>query len=57
MDQAKHLIFRYDNVPHFPKVKSHPHHKHIKNNVIESNSPGLLEAIYEIETLIIKEKL
>lgn len=56
MDKTKRLIFRYDNVPHFPKLKSHPHHKHIKDNVVESDIPGLLEVIRETETLIIKEK-
>lgn len=55
MDKNKNLIFRYDNVPHFPKIKTHPHHKHIKNKVAESRVPGLLEVIEEIETLILKE--
>lgn len=56
MDNDKQLIFRYDNVPHFPKIKSHPHHKHMKHRVAESQLPGLLEVIDEVETLIIKEK-
>lgn len=56
MDKGKQLIFRYDNVPHFPKIKTHPHHRHTKDRVTESKSPGLLEVIDEVETLIIKEK-
>mgnify|MGYP001607395087 FL=1 len=56
MDKNKQLILRYDNVPHFPKIKTHPHHKHTEHRVIESQSPGLLEVIDEVETLIIKEK-
>jgi len=56
MDKDKKLIFRHDNVPHFPKIKTHPHHKHTRYRVTESQSPGLLEVIDEVETLIIKEK-
>lgn len=56
MDKDKKLILRYDNVPHFPKIKTHPHHKHTKRKVIESQVHGLLEVIDEIETLIIKER-
>lgn len=55
MDKKKQLLFRYDNVPHFPKIKSHPHHKHLPKSVIESNTPELLQVIDEVETLIVKE--
>jgi len=57
MGKNKQLIFRYDNVPHFPKIKTHPHHKHTKDKVVESKAPGLLEVIEEVETLIVKERL
>lgn len=57
MDKQKSLIFRYDNVPHFPNIKSYPHHKHIRNDVINSKNPDLLEVIYEVEILLIKENL
>ncbi len=56
MDKTKQLIFRYDNVSHFPKIASFPHHKHVKNTVIASNMPGLLEVIDEIEAFIVKGK-
>lgn len=56
MDKDKKLIFRYDNVPHFPKIKTHPHHKHIEHSVVESQVSGLIEVIDEVETLIIKER-
>jgi len=55
MDKRKKLIFRYDNVPHFPKIRTHPHHKHTKNKVLESKAPGLLEVVEEIELLIIAQ--
>lgn len=57
MGKNKQLIFRYDNVPHFPKIKTHPHHKHTKDKVAESKAPGLLEVIDEIEMLIVKESI
>lgn len=57
MDKRKKLIFRYDNVPHFPKIRTHPQHKHTKDKVIESKALGLLEVIEEIETLIVKERI
>jgi len=57
MDKDKQLIFRYDNVSHFVKIKTHPHHKHTKDKVVESNSPGLLEVIEEIEMLMVKESI
>lgn len=56
MDKDKQFIFRYDNVPHFPKINTHPHHKHTRNSVVESQDPGLIEVIDEVETLIIKER-
>lgn len=55
MDKQKQLILRYDNVPHFPKIKTHPHHKHIKDTVTSSQAPDLLEVIDEVEALIITE--
>lgn len=57
MDKDKQLIFRYDNVPHFQKIKTYPHHKHTKDKVTESKEPGLLEVIEEIEMLIVKESV
>lgn len=57
MDRQKKLIFRFDNVSHFPKLKSYPHHKHTKNKVVESKGPDLLDVIEEIEKQIIKEKV
>lgn len=54
MDKDKQLIFRYDNVAHFPKIKTHPHHKHLPNKVEQSSNPNLIDVIEEIELKIIK---
>ena len=46
-DQRNNLIFRYDNTPHFPDLKSFPHHKHLSNKVEESGMPFILNVIEE----------
>jgi hypothetical protein len=50
-DQQNNLIFRYDNTPHFPDLKSFPHHKHVKNKVEESDEPLILYVIKEAKLL------
>ena len=50
-DQQNNLIFRYDNTPHFPDLKSFPHHKHIKNNVEDSDEPLILNVIEKAKLL------
>lgn len=48
------IIFRYDNAPdpYAKKLKSFPHHKHYKNEIIESEEKDLLEILEEIENCI-----
>lgn len=47
------MVFRYDNAPHYPKLPSAPHHKHVgENNVIAANAPDLESVLKEIESLI-----
>jgi len=50
-DQHNNLIFRYDNTPHFPDLKSFPHHKHLSNKVEESGMPFILNVIEESKIL------
>ncbi len=50
-DQQNNLIFRYDNTPHFPDLKSFPHHKHLKNKVEDSDEPFILNVIKEAKLL------
>ena len=49
------LVFRYDNTPHYPNLKTSPHHKHIANDVIPTEKPSipavLLEAIEKIASV------
>ena len=50
-DQENNLIFRYDNTPHFPELKSFPHHKHLINKVEDSDAPLILNVITEAKLL------
>lgn len=55
-DSEGDLIFRYDNAPHFPKLKSFPNHKHIHSGTIESNQPDLSQIFIEIQNRMINER-
>jgi hypothetical protein len=46
-DKGKNLVFRYDNTPHFPNLKSYPHHKHLKEEVIATDKPPIFRVIRE----------
>ena len=52
-DGQNNLIFRYDDTPHFPDIKSFPHHKHLKNDVVETKKPDVLAVISEASNLVI----
>ncbi len=45
------IIFRYDNMPHYPHLSTFPHHKHIKDKIIESKEPELILIIKEIKDI------
>jgi hypothetical protein len=51
---ASEIIFRYDNAPDPSAkiLKTFPHHKHIKNKVVESKEMDLSEILNEIEVYI-----
>jgi hypothetical protein len=50
-DKDDKLIFRYDNTPHFPKIGTFPHHKHLKENVLPSVKPSIFMVIREAVSL------
>jgi len=47
------MLFRYDNAPHHPEITSHPHHKHISENVIPSRELSLNDVLDEISAIIV----
>lgn len=53
-NSQNNMIFRYDNVPHFPEIDSFPHHKHVGKNVYPSNEPLFYDILKEIEQQIAK---
>lgn len=50
------LIFRYDNVPHYPDLPTHPHHKHVRVGAAErveaAQPPQLTDVLREIEATL-----
>lgn len=46
------LIFRYDNVPHHSEIKTHPHHKHIGEEITAAQPPDLSEVLHEIDGIL-----
>ena len=47
-DRENKIIFRYDNTPHFPGLKTFPNHKHLSDNVIAVNRPSIVELLREV---------
>lgn len=48
------LVFRYDNAPHHPEIKSFPHHKHqsSEENIVECQEPDIDSILLEIGIII-----
>ena len=46
------LVFRYDNVPHYPDIGTFPHHKHVGDKVIPARPPDLSEVLREIDGMM-----
>jgi hypothetical protein len=55
MDKRNALIFRYDNAYHYKELKTFPNHKHIIDEVCESQEPELYDILIEIQKTINKE--
>lgn len=49
------LIIRWDNAPHHRQVKTFPHHKHVKEDILESKEMSIKDVIIELEKMIQKE--
>lgn len=51
-NELAEIIFRYDNVPHYPNMLTYPHHKHVGSAVEPAQVPDLGEVLLEIEQMI-----
>ena len=47
-DKDNRVIFRYDNTPHFPALKTFPSHKHLPDNVLPATRPSVLRVLHEV---------
>ena len=47
-DMGNTLLFRYDNTPHFPDLRTFPNHKHLPDDVIPSDRPSVSEVLNEV---------
>lgn len=43
MDSKGALVWRLDNAPHHPEVRTHPHHRHAPGERVEESPPVTLE--------------
>ena len=46
-DVHNQVIFRYDSTPHFPGLPNFPHHKHLSDDVIGCEKPGIEQVVRE----------
>ncbi|MFW6332488.1 MAG: toxin-antitoxin system TumE family protein, partial [Thermodesulfobacteriota bacterium] len=53
MSTEKHMVFRYDNAPHHGELDTHPHHKHISNEIRTSNMPDFKDVLDEATGFVI----
>ena len=44
-DAHGHLLVRWDNSPHYPDLKSFPHHRHVGDRIIEESIDMSLDAV------------
>lgn len=51
-EEDSQLIIRWDNAPHHKQVKTYPHHKHIRENILPSYEIGINEILAYIETFL-----
>ena len=50
------LVFRYDNAPHHPEITTHPHHKHVGDQIIASTPPDLSDVLREIDDYLYSQQ-
>jgi hypothetical protein len=54
MDADGNQIRRWDNTPHFPKLKNFPHHIHVsEEKVVSGKSVDIFDVLNEIAKLIV----
>jgi hypothetical protein len=55
MHSDGHMLFRYDNAPHYSELSSFPNHKHVQHRAaIASSPPDLQDILDEISAILLK---
>ncbi len=52
ISKKSELIIRWDNAPHHRQIRTFPHHKHVKDTVLESREVTIEEILEELEKMI-----
>ena len=52
ISKGSELVIRWDNAPHHRGIKSFPHHKHVKDTVLESKEVKIEDILREVERMI-----
>jgi hypothetical protein len=55
LDESDHLIAGWDNAPHHPEIKSHPHHMHAAKEVRDSTLRDLDDVLTFLTKRILGE--
>jgi hypothetical protein len=55
ISKGSELIIRWDNAPHHRRVRTFPHHKHVKEAILESREVVIEDILEELERMIKEE--
>ena len=55
VSKGSELIIRWDNAPHHRQIRTFPHHKHVKEAVLESKERMVEDILIELERMIKEE--
>ncbi len=56
VSKGSELIIRWDNAPHHKQIKTFPHHKHVKEAILESKERMVEDILIELEQMITGEQ-
>ncbi len=55
ISKGSELIIRWDNAPHHRQVRTFPHHKHLKEAILESREVVIEDILKELEQMMKEE--
>lgn len=54
--ESGEMLIRWDNAPHWKKLKTFPHHKHSGDKILSTHQPLIEEVLAEIKHKILERK-